>query len=225
MTGSNTLGSLAVCLLVLAVGAATAHALPITNGSFESGNTGFTSDYTFSPADYTPPGIYAVDTSPALHHGAFADYAAYDGEYMMIVNGANTPGATVWASSTTVAPGTTYYLSAWVASAVGASPAELNFSINGNPIGTTFTAPSTTGTWEQFFAMWNSGPSTTADLSLVNQNTAFSGNDFTIDLIVLGTEKPGGTNTSIIPEPTSMLFLLTGLGALGLVAARRRMRR
>ncbi|TNF49359.1 MAG: T9SS type B sorting domain-containing protein, partial [Bacteroidetes bacterium] len=55
------------------------------------------------------------------------------------------------------------------------------FSINGTNISNPFTAPAATGVWDEFYAVWNSGVSTSATICIVNQNTSAGGNDFGLD--------------------------------------------
>lgn len=192
----------------------------VTNGGFESGNTGFTSAYTYE-SNLLPAATYYVGSNPSLYNGFWSSFAPYDGSLMMIVNGATTPNVNVWAESgITVVPNTTYYFSAWIASNYPTSPAILDFSINGVQLGSTFTASTTTGLWQQFYATWDSGLNTSANLALVNQNQAFSGNDFSLDDIVLDTAQPSGTSTTTTPEPTTMF--LYGLGLVGLAAYRKK---
>lgn len=51
-------------------------------------------------------------------------------------------------------------------------------------LGSIFNVSSQTCTWQNFYAVWNSGPVTSANICIVNQNTAQSGNDFAVDDIV-----------------------------------------
>ncbi|MCS7035034.1 MAG: gliding motility-associated C-terminal domain-containing protein [Saprospiraceae bacterium] len=158
----------------------------ITNGDFEGGNFGFTSDYTYSPTNLVPEGTYAVLPNPQTAHPGFApcgDHTSGSGN-MMAVNGAGTPNQNVWCQTVTIQPNTQYVFSAWVTSLHPSSPARLQFSINGNTIGPIFTAPSTTCTWLNFYTTWNSGANTSATICIVNQNTTLGGNDFAIDDIV-----------------------------------------
>ena len=150
----------------------------IVNGDFESGNTGFSSDYTFSPGNLFPPAVYDVLSDPSSAHFAatsFGDHTSGSG-LMMAVNGATLTGLTVWSQAVTVPPNTDYNFSAWVASWFPASPAQLQFLINGSPIGTV-TAPSTTGIWQQFATTWNSGSNTSAIIEIIDLNTAFFGTE------------------------------------------------
>lgn len=158
----------------------------IVNGDFESGNTGFTSDYMYSPGNLVPEGVYNVLTNPQDDHPGFApcpDHTSGSGN-MMVINGSGTPNQNVWCQTVNVQPNTQYAFSAWVATVVAASPALLQFSINGNTIGPIFNAPNSTCNWVNFYQLWNSGANSTATICIVNQNTVLGGNDFALDDIV-----------------------------------------
>ena len=161
----------------------------ITNGDFSAGATGFTSDYV--PGTGGAYGLlslqstYAVSTSPSLVHNNFAsfgDHTTGSGN-MLVVNGSDIVGQTIWCQTVSVLPNTTYAFSAWLASAVSSSPAQLSFTVDGVSIGN-LNASSTTGLWLNFYNLWNSGASTTVTLCITNLNTAQSGNDFAIDDIL-----------------------------------------
>lgn len=158
----------------------------VDNGDFEQGNSGFSSDYGFSPGDLVPEGLYDVLDNPQNDHPGFApcdDHTSGDGN-MMVVNGAGTPNQNVWCQTFPVTPNTQYVLSAWVTSVVAASPALLQFNINGVPLGAIFNAPGGTCNWQNYFQVWNSGGNSDATICIVNQNTQLGGNDFALDDIV-----------------------------------------
>jgi len=219
--------SLAVSALALALtffGQAHAANL-VTNGDFEAGNTGFGSDYDYvvsvNQSSGYPEGIYLIDDNPNDIHNLFSSYGDHTtgAGQMMIVNGSTTPGDRVWfENGISVLANTTYFFSTWIASANPGSPAQLNFSINGGAIGT-FNAISTTGVWQQFYAQWDSGANTTANIALVNQNTAAGGNDFTLDDIQLDTLRPGPNGA--VPEPATWAMMIMGFGLAGAALRRR----
>lgn len=159
----------------------------VVNGDFEQGNTGFTSQYTYCNTAncLQPEATYAVGPDASFFHTAFVgfDHTTGSGNFM-IVNGSSQPNTNVWCQTITVNPNTTYEFSTWVQTCVASSPAILQFEINGNLIGSSFTAPSVTNQWVQFYATWNSGANTTATICIINQNTATGGNDFGLDDIV-----------------------------------------
>jgi gliding motility-associated-like protein len=181
----------------------------VTNSDFSSGNTGFSSSYSFcsSGGCMGPEGTYSVGTNPNFYNGGFfgSDHTTGSGN-MMVVNGAGTPGANVWCETISVSPGTTYLFSTWVSSLNASSPAILQFSINGVNLGNTFNAPSSANIWSQFFTTWNSGANTSAQICIVNQNTSTGGNDFGLDDISF---KPCSSSctaitTFTISEPSAM---------------------
>jgi gliding motility-associated-like protein len=154
----------------------------VVNGDFNSGNTGFSSQYTYS-TNLNPEGRYWVGPNANNVHNGFApitDHTTGNGNYM-VVNGAGTPNLNVWCQTISVEPNTDYNFSAWITSVSAGSPAILQFSINGQMLNQPFNAPATVGQWIEFFAVWNSGNNNTAQICIVNQNTTLGGNDFGID--------------------------------------------
>jgi hypothetical protein len=129
---------------------------------------------------------------------------------MMLVNGQTTSASTVWEQSVAVNPGTTYFFEAWamnlccnLAGSFGDS--ALEFYINGVLLGSNLTSGS--GIWTGLSNTWFSAGSSLATLEIRNGSTIYSGNDFALDDLYLGTE----SNLNPAPEPASMLLLLTGI--------------
>ncbi len=114
----------------------------VTNGNFSSGNTGFTSAYSFvanSSSSLGPAGVYAIVTNPSLDHSAaasFGDHTTGTGN-MMAINGASSP-VNVWSQTIAVTPGSDYAFSAWFSnwSSITTSLPTLQFRINGTALGT-----------------------------------------------------------------------------------------
>lgn len=214
----------AASILAFAVAGA-AQAVVVPNGDFEAGNTSFTSGYTHvipGPGALYPEAVYTVDTNAQASHPSFysfGDHTSGAGNFL-IVNGAGTAGVAVWTSSTiAVSANTEYDFSAFLSSVYPASPALLEFTVTGNAgpamsLGT-FGAPSTAAVWSGVSGRFNSGLSTLVTLSIVNQNTELSGNDFGIDDIAL--------SAAPVPEPASWAMLLSGFALVGSAARRRRM--
>lgn len=161
----------------------------VTNGDFESGNIGFTSDYNLAAQianGLQPEGAYDVIVSPQSRHGSFepcADHTSGIGK-QMVVNGSPIPDAEIWTQTVNVVPGTDYQFTYWVQSVYNSNPSRMQLWVNDNPIGLPYIAIPETCQWKQFNYNWNSGLSTTAKLSLTNQNIIKDGNDFALDDIV-----------------------------------------
>ena len=154
----------------------------VVNGDFEQGNVGFTSAYEYN-SNLWNEGTYYVDSDASLHHENFHGYGHGGSGNFMMVNGSISPGTNVWTEQINVNPNKWYAFSTWACTLAGVAGqmALLQFSINGTQIGDVFSAPASTMVWEQFYELWYSGNSTTATITILNQNTNGDGNDFGLD--------------------------------------------
>lgn len=159
----------------------------IVNGNFSSGNVGFTTDYNFvnnvpgNPFELGVEGTYSVINNPNLVHGDFASCPDNGGNGNMLVVNGSSGLQEVWCQIVNINPNSTYVFQAFATSVVSSSPAILQFSINGNLLGSPFVLSGSTCVWEEFFETWESGGNTTAEICITNQNTTLGGNDFAID--------------------------------------------
>jgi hypothetical protein len=206
--------TIAAFAALLASGALAAAPL-ITNGDFSSGYSGFSTDYTYA-APYTggvgalwTPGVLTVATNPYDVHDLWASFSDVDGGgNMLIANGALDATMAVWSENVTLVADGSYEFSFWGASSYFDSPAVIQLLVNGAPQGAASDLSSTPGLWQQFSGSFIA-PSGGTQLSLVDLNTASSGNDFVLDNIALVTPEPG-------------TFTLIGLGLVAASAALRR---
>lgn len=154
----------------------------IVNGNFSNGNTGFTSAYNYAAANVTE-GQYFIGSSPQAWNASLSncgDHTTGNGN-MMLVNGSPVADVKVWTQTIPVVPNTNYAFSTWIQALWPPNPAQLQFSINNNTIGSLITAQLPTCNWSEFYVTWNSGNATSATISIVNKNTLITGNDFALD--------------------------------------------
>jgi gliding motility-associated-like protein len=154
----------------------------VTNGNFNNGFTGFSSGYNFATLNTSEGEVY-VGSNTTSWNGAFsncADHTSGSGN-MLLVNGSPSKDIEVWKQTISVSPNTNYEFSVWLQALYNVNPAQLQFAINGVQLGNIFNATLPTCTWSKFNAMWNAGANTTAEISIVNKNTAVQGNDFALD--------------------------------------------
>jgi hypothetical protein len=172
------------------------------NGNFEGGSSGFTTSYIYSPGNIYPAITYDVVADPRNDHPSATSYGDHtSGQGLMIAfNGSTEADSPVWMEQVSVNSNMNYIFSAWVSSWSPSSPAQLQFKINGVPIGT-LNAPSTPGVWTEFTANWNSGTSKSAAIQIVDANLAAGGNDFAIDDITMRNFDE--LKDGCIPTPTS----------------------
>jgi hypothetical protein len=174
----------AVCLLQ----AGTLGQNLLTNGDFEAGNSGFTSDYAFARTD-SAEGTYDVVRNPRDSHGggaSFTDHTSGTG-FMLVANGAADTNRVVWRQSVQVNTNRTYEFSGWATSwgddgsGNDPNPARVRVSINGKAIGQAFQLPSQAGLWQSFSVRWSSRTSETALIELRLETGDGFGNDPAFD--------------------------------------------
>ena len=177
----------------------------VFNGNFSQGNVGFSSDYPYA-TNLVPAGLYGIVTNANAVHPSFQG-TGHTGnapqDSFMVVNGAGVPNLNVWCQTISVSPNTDYFFGAWVSTVVANNPAILQFSINGQVLGSPFSAPFNINNWVQFYQTWNSGTSTTATICVVNQNTTTGGNDFALDDITFSTfcTNTADVTVTVNPQP------------------------
>lgn len=182
----------------------------ITNGDFEQGLTGFTTDYSIYPTGDGGCGLtygsIAVSTDPNSLAGGWCSYVDHTpgaGQNMLVVDGSCNANRRIWSQTVAVATNTTYNFSGW-ASSNGTdlgNPAfmpQLRVRINGTNVLTNFSVPYTGCTgWTNFTANWNSGSTTTATIEIYDDYLIGQGNDFNLDDLTFGCNGGGTDNVTI----------------------------
>ena len=153
----------------------------LLNGDFSAGNQGFASGYSFvvSGTSQSPNTIGIRTSSQDYNPGfvPFADHTTGTGN-MLLVDGSQSSGVTVWSETVSVAPNAPYLFSGWVTAADDSNLPTLRFFINGVAVGSDLALSTPAGQWQKFLITWNSGTNTSATLSVEDENTVSYGNDF-----------------------------------------------
>ncbi len=160
----------------------------IVNGDFESGDSGFTTDYFPGPSGcpngglgfLTCEGAYEVMANPQDGHSNFDPCPPCEGGLQMVVNGAAS-FQQIWCQDVDVEINTKYLFSAQAQSVNPGSPAQLQFSIDGSDIGNILGLSSSTCSCESIEEYWVADQTGSVEICVLNQNTAAGGNDFAID--------------------------------------------
>ncbi|MBK8245166.1 MAG: gliding motility-associated C-terminal domain-containing protein [Saprospiraceae bacterium] len=155
----------------------------IINGDFESGNTGFSTGYNFSPVN-TTEGEYIVTANPSTWNGGFSpcgDHTSGGGN-MLLLNGHPNAGTNCWCQTIATVPGRTYEFSFWSQSVVASNIAQLGVKLNGNAIGSTIAGGLCA--WELFTVTFVA-TSASSQLCIAETSGIRGGNDFALDDITL----------------------------------------
>lgn len=182
----------------------------ITNGGFESGNTGFTSD--FFDANGGIPGLASISVRTSSYFGLSAN----TGNAFLAVNGGNIANAlpTVWEQNVAVVSGTQYSFSFSLGgtSAQSTPVGQLSVQFDGSEILNAL-APAS-ATYLNFGTTFTAASTGTFALSFVEQSVGFGGNDYGLDDISLTFDD---SVVSAVPVPAGGLMLLSALGLGGLL--------
>ena len=152
----------------------------VANSYFSQGNTGFYSAYNYSESNLYPEENYSIITNANDVH---SDFEGTGNGNFMVVNGSTASETEVWCQNINTEPETSYNFSTLVTTVANGNLAQLEFSINGETIGSSFSAPSSVGTWSEFGADWYSTNEVTAEICIINENMSVTGNDFGLDNI------------------------------------------
>lgn len=174
----------------------------VTNGDFESGDVGFTTDIGYSwnasgaPGTcYSESGQYYVGTSPQDNVGGCQfqgswGYTAYEGNNFMMIDGDEDPNSVTWGQTISgIETNTYYYFSVAVTSLSTGNLAQLKFEIDGVLQDTTLDAPATPGDWIVYNQIWYSGAvSGSITIEITDQRPGCGGcpdnNDYGLDAII-----------------------------------------
>jgi hypothetical protein len=177
----------------------------LSNGDFEHGNRGFTSDYTYDQGNVFPESTYAVLRSPrdGNPYGAdFPDHTTGKG-LMLVVNGSPDARNAFWRKTQQVADHQAYVFSGWVCSwgmdaalahtttkGIDPNPSVIHVTINGVDCGEEIRVPAANGEWLHFQIPWNSGDVINAKIEMRLLTTARDGNDLAVDDLAFGPSTP-----------------------------------
>ncbi len=174
----------------------------VTNGDFSAGNTGFTTEFTLNNNLNQFEGTYWIGTNAASHHPQFNGTGT--GQFMIANSGYEAALFMVWCQEVEVCPQQTYTMSFRVRTVSNATPARLQWWMDGVPVGPEWNLPVFGSGWQTINQVWTTPPVlTTANICLRVMSGEGVGNDFGLDDIsVSGTIVLTDTvNVTVTPLP------------------------
>ena len=191
----------------------------------------FSSDYTFnSNSNQNTPDRWSIEYSFEQWNGSYNSSfsnTTFNGQgFMLVFNGSTTAGDRAWYKSINVVSGNTYYFKARVrADRNGTNNPILTWNIDGTNVGAAVTA--TENNWVDLVYTYVATSTGGINISIINQTTATTRNDFAIDDIEVIEDEPitylwTGPNgfTSTLANPTIPNAQLVNSGDYTLVISK-----
>jgi gliding motility-associated-like protein len=155
----------------------------ITNGNFSSGNTGFTTQFNYN-SNLNVDGNYWIGTNAATYHPQFSGTGS--GNFMILNSGWPVATWLVWCQDVVVCPGQTYTLSYRARTLSNATPARLQWEIDGVDLGPEVLLPAFGTGWQTITQSWTTGANqSSASICLRVMSGEGIGNDMGLDDISL----------------------------------------
>ncbi len=157
----------------------------IVNGQFEEGDTGFYTDYLYSPRNMRMEGTYCLSQNPQKQYSRFDscfDKTNQSG-FMLLINGSDKADKIVWKQTVRgLDLNSVYKFSFWSASVYPLNPPFFDVYINGVQMQPSpFYISEDVCKWTEIKYIWNSNNIDTAEIVIYDRNIRKSGNDFVID--------------------------------------------
>lgn len=156
----------------------------VSNGDFSAGNTGFSSQFTYSLFSVQSEGAYTVGPNASWYHPQFQGTG--NGNFL-IANagyGSWSNGQTdVWCQTVPACPGQTYTLSFRARTLSNELPARAVWLMDGALVNwPDFTFPAYSAGWQQFTTTWTAGPGQTSANACIHLTSGDGvGDDLGID--------------------------------------------
>lgn len=151
----------------------------VTNGNFNAGNSGFSTQFNYS-STLTTDGNYWIGNNAAAYHPQWIGTG--NGPFMLVNAGWQQAGWRFWCQTIPVCPGQTYTISFRAASLASQNPPILAWFVNNVFTGDEHTPPVGQGQWQTFSTTWTAPAGVTnADFCAQVSSGWGIGNDFGFD--------------------------------------------
>ncbi len=155
----------------------------VSNGTFEAGNTGFSSQYAYD-SNSAGSGRYYITSKPELWNPLYKNCNSKDVEdTMMIVDGAVKKNTTVWQATVHVIPNTNYVFYFFAQSLTPTNSIVLDASVG--EVESLIRLPDSPCVRKRFVTSWYSDTNTSVKIRITNLNINSAKNNFALDTISL----------------------------------------
>ncbi len=160
----------------------------VVNGSFESGLTGFDTEYLNNQTTIFEEGTYAITDNAEAVNGNYrpcGDHTTGSGQYMAI-NGDTILDKKLWCTTVNVEEDVEYMFGAWVTNISIFSLADFAFTIDGEQIGGIRTTDQEPCEWVEYMDFWLADRTGEVEFCIINKTEEFFRNEIALDDIYFG---------------------------------------